>query len=157
MNPGEEFVRQVTHKQFAPVARMMGYTVQGLKELISSTGVGPNWELIGVTRRRATENGVVPSERVNCRIVNGRTEFSVGNAAFELSGDAKAAREMRRQIAESVTRVGQMKRAPLNPRFFSQSQEAEEINSIDDQGEEAPETMIITPVAPRGPTRWGSC
>jgi hypothetical protein len=163
----DEYERTVTHTSITKVARMMGYTSQGLRELITLNRLDANWQFIGMTRKTLSS----PSQRVNARIVNGtrgldemnrvvtkgEIQFSIGDDAFELSGDAKSARELRRQIAEDVVRVGQLKRGPLLKKTNSRIRGEQVTDSIDDQGEQAPQAMIITPCVPRGPEPFRSC
>jgi len=162
-----EFERKVTHTSIAQVARLMGYTTQGLHELLTLNRLDSDWVMIGMTRRVLDR----PAQRVNARVINGRREldemnrivtrgtvqFSIGDDAFELSGDAKSAREIRKRIAEDVAKIGEMRRGPLIKKTNSQpSEEGSEINQPD-QVEQASQAMIITPCVPRGPYPFRSC
>lgn len=147
MGPSD-YERQVTHKAVAKVARLMGYTPQGLKELCRSCNVGSEWRTIGVTRPSL----VKPVERVNVRCVNGRYEFSVGNEAFALTSDALEQQRIREQVADAVVKRISEQRPAINPRFIKANQDHQ---PADEQGStdalSRPETMIISPVAPRDP------
>jgi hypothetical protein len=157
----DEYERVVTHRKLAPVARLMGYTTQGLRELCRLCGVGYEWRTIGITRPRFNQ----PIERVNARAVrangNGpsrKYEFSIGTEAFALTESAAEQQRIRNEVADAVVKRISAQRPSLNPRFIKANLDHQPVN---DQGSadalSRPETMIISPVAPRDPRAVNAC
>lgn len=148
-----DFERQVTHKALATVARLMGYTPQGLTELCKLGRVDYDWRTIGTTRPSLSK----PIERVNARLnaSTKRYEFSVGNEAFALSESAVEQQRIRNEVADAVVRRISEARPLVNPKFIKRDQDQQGMPAKDDDHEadalSRPETMIISPVAPRDP------
>lgn len=145
--------RVVTHKSLASVARLMGYTPQGLIELCEACLIGDEWRVIGTTRPSLSR----PVERIAARIsrTSRKLEFSVGNEAFALTNDAAEQQRIREEIADQIVKRVSQSRPVINPRFVKANQDHQgRPASEDDHGTESSEGsqhMIISPVAPRDP------
>lgn len=146
----DEFERVITHTAVAKVARLMGYTPQGLIELCEACAIKSEWRVIGTTRPSINK----PIERVAARVnpLSRRYEFSVGSEAFALTSSAAEAQRIRNEVADAVVKRISESRPAINPRFIRPNDDRQAIEG--DHGSDAlssPETMIISPVAPRDP------
>ena len=146
----EEFERVVTHTAVAKVARLMGYTPQGLIELCEACLIGEDWRVIGTTRPSLNKAIERVAARVSCS--SRKLEFSVGNEAFALTANAAEAQRIRNEVADAVVKRISESRPAINPRFIRANDDRPAAGN--DQAASAlssPETMIISPLAPRDP------
>jgi len=161
-----EVERVVTHKTIASVARLMGYTPNGIRELLESCEVKKapllisegthwltEWVVIGITRRR-TNQGI---ERVSARF-NFRTrkfEFSSGSEAFALTPNERERQRLREEVASEAVRLINRDRPQVRESFIRenldrQAPPTQEAIMGSGSSERASE-KIISPVAPRDP------
>lgn len=141
--------RAVTHKAYAPVARLMGYRMDGFIELCQNA-VSKNdlWVCIGLTRREKL--------RVNARWNwdTSRYEFSVGSV-FQLTENERDAERIRHEAAQAIVdgynaaRSNDMRSIVRAATIREQDQQAQ--NEEQAPALSRPETKIIHPVAPRDP------
>jgi hypothetical protein len=154
----DEFERNVSHTAYAPVARAMGYTVQGLIELCERCSVNPvEWTTIGMTRNGANVDGERGQWRV-AALWNPETEryvFSVGPKAYKLTENAREAERIRAEIAQAIVnavnngRDSETRKVIAGARRMVQREQAEKHQVTEAQS--GPEAMIIYPIAPRDP------
>jgi len=153
----DEFERAITHTAYAPVARMMGYTVSGMLELCKVSAEFGMWRTFGVTRKGVQIDGKPGPHRVAVMIdpKTGRYVFSVGPNAFQLTASAREAERIRREIAQAVVNAVNSSRDKETRMVIAAAQRSTEgeeprkAQVTDATG--APETLIIWPVAPRDP------
>ena len=161
-----ETERVVTHRTIASVSRLMGYTPQGIKDLLETCAVKKarllilegtphltEWVLIGIARRRTNQ----PIERVSARFnfASKKFEFSSGPESHALTANAAEQQRIREEIAEEAVKRINERTGVVNPTFIKRhldrqaSPTGETIK--DDKGSEQAQEKIIFPVAPRDP------
>ena len=88
----------------APVARLMGYTVNGLSDIC--VNVQSEWFTIGVTKggERVAARRPNPEWDDEGMCFRGKLEFSVGPNAFQLTENEQQAQRIRRQMADEIVK-----------------------------------------------------
>ena len=160
-----QFQIVATHHKMAQVARLMGFTVEGLVML--SADVTDEWQSIGRTRSIRSATGPIPGDNVLARrpkyftcveddcdvFIHGALEFSIGVKGLvltdelmreQLARDAMARELVARVIQSRSFTVDQLDKviASLNGNVGSHS------NGLAIQ--RAAE-RVVSPLAPRGP------
>lgn len=142
--------RNVTHSKLAPVARLMGYTVNGLIELCQSAA-DDEWRIIGLTRSAKLRVAARWNDSTS------RYEFSIGEQSFVLTRDEATAQSIRAEIAETIVRrvkAGRSKETEAIIRGASiQGGTQPSSNEQQSSSSGATQGLIISPLAPRGPNQ----
>ena len=158
--------RVVTHRTVAGVARLMGYTPQGISDLLETCLVKKapllisagtphltEWIVIGTTRPAFNK----PIDRVSARY-NFRTkkfEFSTGPEAHALTADMKEQQRIREELAEKIARRVRETQPVISERFIKENLDPQPVSAtetiMDPSSSERAPDKIISPVAPRDP------
>ena len=152
-----DMVRIATHFAMAPVAREMGFTIQGLLTLCATVESG--WVRIG-TSRTTGENvyAMRPSfahvaDGFGRMEIHGTLHFSIGNRGVVFSKDAIAIRNARRELADQIVANLQSQRGDDMSRLvkaIAKRHMVPEVATSDDQPS-GPVVTVVPHLGPRGP------